>query len=380
MRIFGPKRPSRDQIVEALRSVPDPDVGVDVVEAGRIESVALDGAAATIAIAIDPNRADAYAPVRAAVEQAARGVAGVESATAILTAHSEAPSAPAEASRPPAPDLGGAARRAPPSPTPIKGVARVIAVGSGKGGVGKSTVSANLAIALAAEGWRVGLLDADIYGPSQPKMMGLEGAPPPTSLPLQPLEAYGVKVMSIGFLVPPEEAVVWRGPMLMKALTQLLHECDWGVLDALIVDLPPGTGDVQLSLAQRAMITGAVIVSTPQDVALIDARKALRMFEKLGAPILGLVENMSTYICPKCGHEAHLFGHGGTKAEAEKIGAPFLGEIPLDLYTRLSGDAGVPIAASDAPQAASFASIAQRLVDAIAAGRATASPGSVEDP
>ena len=373
MRIFGPKRPTRDQVIEALRVVPDPDRGIDIVEAGRVESVLLDGASAAISIAIDPSRAEAYAPARLAAEQAARGVPGVERATVVLTAHSETPTTPAAA--PPAPELDVApqlsARRAPPTPTPIKGVARVIAVGSGKGGVGKSTVSANLAIALAAEGWRVGLLDADIYGPSQPKMMGLENAPPPTSLPLRPLEAYGVKVMSIGFVVPADEAVVWRGPMLMKALTQLLHECDWGTLDALIVDLPPGTGDVQLSLAQRAMVTGAVVVSTPQDVALIDARKALRMFEKLGTPILGLVENMSVYICPKCGHEAHLFGAGGAEAEAEKIGAPFLGAIPLDVDTRLSGDAGAPIAASDAPQAEAFRTLAKRLVDVIADGRAT---------
>ena len=371
MGLFGKRKPTEAGVLEALRRVEDPVIGLDLVEAGRVEAVAFDGAKALVTLAIDPAKAAEYGPARAAAEAAAAAAPGVESASVVLTAHSTTPSPEAA---PAPPDLTGA-RRAPPSPEPIKGVARVIAVGSGKGGVGKSTVSANLAVAMAAEGWRVGLLDADIYGPSQPRMMGVEDAPPQTALPLQPPEAFGVKVMSLGLLVPAGEAVVWRGPMLMKALTQLLHECDWGTLDALIVDLPPGTGDVQLSLAQKAMVTGAVVVSTPQDVALLDARKALKMFEKLGTPILGMIENMSAYICPSCGHEAHLFGHGGAEKEAAAIGAPFLGAVPLDLETRLSGDAGRPIAAEDSAQAGRFRDIARGLIDSLAEGRAARRDG-----
>ncbi|MFT6224351.1 MAG: ATP-binding protein involved in chromosome partitioning, partial [Paracoccaceae bacterium] len=239
-----------------------------------------------------------------------------------------------------------------------------LAIGSGKGGVGKSTVSSNLAVALAKAGRRVGLLDADIYGPSQPRMMGVSERPKsPDGKIIEPLHAHGVTMMSIGLMVDPDQAVVWRGPMLMGALQQMLGQVRWGELDVLLVDLPPGTGDVQLTLCQKSKITGAIVVSTPQDVALLDAKKALNMFDQLNTPVLGLIENMSTYICPECGHEAHLFGNGGVAAEAARAGLPFLGALPLELEVRLAGDAGVPIAVGDSPAAVAYSVLAQRLID-----------------
>ena len=255
----------------------------------------------------------------------------------------------------PTPQKGG--------PQKVSGVDRIIAVGSGKGGVGKSTVSSNLAVALAREGRRVGLLDADIYGPSQPRMMGVNKRPAsPDGKTIIPLEAHGVTLMSIGFMVEPEKAVVWRGPMLMGALQQMLGQVQWGELDVLIIDLPPGTGDVQLTLCQKAEVTGALIVSTPQDVALLDARKAIDMFNTLKTPILGLIENMSTYVCPTCGTEAHLFGHGGVKTEAERLGVPFLGELPLSLDVRLAGDAGTPVALGEGPVAEAYGQLARGMI------------------
>ncbi|HVL20961.1 MAG TPA: Mrp/NBP35 family ATP-binding protein, partial [Amaricoccus sp.] len=242
-----------------------------------------------------------------------------------------------------------------------------VAVASGKGGVGKSTVAANLAVALAREGKATGLLDADIYGPSQPRMMGVSQRPrSPDGKTILPLHAHGVTMMSIGLMLAPDQAVVWRGPMLMGALQQMMGQVEWGELDVLVVDLPPGTGDVQLTLSQRYPLTGAVVVSTPQDVALLDVRKALDMFAKLKVPILGMVENMSAYVCPNCGHEAHIFGHGGARAEAAKLGMPFLGEIPLDLKVRVAGDSGTPVVVShpESPEAKAFAAVARRLIEA----------------
>ncbi|TXI02118.1 MAG: ATP-binding protein, partial [Pseudorhodobacter sp.] len=240
---------------------------------------------------------------------------------------------------------------------------RIIVVGSGKGGVGKSTVSSNLAVALARQGRRVGLLDADIYGPSQARMMGVSKRPAsPDGKLIEPLRAHGVTVMSMGLMLKEDEAVIWRGPMLMGAMQQLLGQVIWGELDVMVIDLPPGTGDVQLTLGQRTKLDGAIVVSTPQDVALIDARKAIDMFHKLKTPIVGLVENMSTYICPNCGHEEHLFGHGGVAAEAAKLGVPFLGELPLSLDVRLAGDAGTPIAAGTGAAAEAYARIAKGLI------------------
>ena len=251
-------------------------------------------------------------------------------------------------------------------PEKIPGVDRIIAVASGKGGVGKSTVAANLAAALALEGRRVGLLDADVYGPSQPRMLGVSARPAsPDGRTILPLRNHGITMMSIGLMTEEDEAVVWRGPMLMGALQQMLSRVQWGALDVLIVDLPPGTGDVQMTLAQTVPVTGAVIVSTPQDIALIDARKGIDMFAKMHTNVIGMIENMSMHICSNCGQEEHIFGHGGVRAEAEKLGVPLLAEIPLSLNIRLAGDHGAPVvvAEPDTPQAAAFRRAARALVD-----------------
>ncbi|MFZ5710663.1 MAG: P-loop NTPase [Pseudomonadota bacterium] len=303
-----------------------------------------------------PEAARALAPVRDQAEADLKAL-GAGPVSVVLTAHGPAQKAP-----PPTLKIGG-------HPTPqagpqrVTGVDRILAVASGKGGVGKSTVASNLTVALARQGRRVGLLDADIYGPSQPRMMGVSQRPQsPDGKTIIPLRAHGVTMMSIGLMLKENEAVVWRGPMLMGALQQLLTQVEWGKLDVLVVDLPPGTGDVQLTLCQRTHLTGALVVSTPQDVALLDARRAIDMFAKLKTPVLGLIENMSTYICPSCGHEAHIFGHGGVRAEADRIGVPFLGELPLSLDVRLAGDAGTPIAAGEGPIAEAYARLAARLV------------------
>ena len=246
-----------------------------------------------------------------------------------------------------------------------KGIDRIIAIASGKGGVGKSTVSANLAVALAQKGLKVGLLDADAYGPSQPRMFGVNGRPAsPDGETIIPLHKHGVTLISLGLMMPEDEALIWRGPMLMSALEQMVKQVQWGELDVLLVDLPPGTGDVQLTLSQKFHIAGAVVVSTPQDIALIDARRGIDMFKQMSVPLFGIVENMASFVCDGCGKEHHPFGSGGAKAEAEKLGAPFLGEVPLDLDIRIGSDGGVPVMVSkpDSPQAQAFVRIADQLV------------------
>ncbi|WP_342076215.1 Mrp/NBP35 family ATP-binding protein [Yoonia sp. SS1-5] len=350
---------SRDEILDALSRLTLPG-GTDLVSADMIRALAVDGGDVRFVIeAPDPDTAAKMEGVRSAAEQLIRGLDGVGSVSVILTAHGPAakPQAPPslKVGRHPTPQAG------PSKPT---GVDRILAIGSGKGGVGKSTVSSNLAVALAKEGRRVGLLDADIYGPSQPRMMGVNKRPgSPDGKTIIPLQAHGVTMMSIGLMMEEGKAVVWRGPMLMGALQQMLGQVQWGELDVLIVDLPPGTGDVQLTLCQKTDLTGAIVVSTPQDVALIDARKAIDMFNNLRTPVLGLIENMSTFVCPTCGTEAHIFGHGGVAAEAEKIGAPFLGALPIDLDTRLAGDSGTPVAAGDGPMADAYRQLARRFID-----------------
>lgn len=347
---------SRDVILDRLRGVSVPGGG-DLVSRDLVRAVRIDGDSVQFVIeAADADTARMLEAARAEAEAAIRGLDGVGSVSAVLTAPSSTP-------KPPSLKIGGHPKPQAGGPQKVTGVDRIIAIGSGKGGVGKSTLSSNLAVALAKEGRRVGLLDADIYGPSQPKMMGVMKRPAsPDGKTIIPLEAHGVTLMSIGFMVEPEKAVVWRGPMLMGALQQMLGQVQWGELDVLLIDLPPGTGDVQLTLCQKTEVTGAIIVSTPQDVALLDARKAIDMFNNLKTPVLGLVENMSTYVCPSCGHEAHLFGHGGVRAEAAKMDVPFLGEIPLSLDVRLAGDAGAPVALGEGPVAEAYGALARRLI------------------
>lgn len=348
---------TRDAVEAALAAIPLPGGGTlgqaDLVRALTVEA----GAVRFVIEADSPEAARALEPVRAAAEAAVAALPGVARVQAMLTAHAARPAPPPlKIGGHPTPHQGG--------PAPVSGVDRILAIASGKGGVGKSTVSSNLAVALARQGRRVGLLDADIHGPSQPRMMGATGRPAsPDGKTILPLTAHGVTLMSLGLMLKEGEAVVWRGPMLMGALQQMLTQVAWGRLDVLIVDLPPGTGDVQLTLCQRSRVTGAIVVSTPQDVALIDARKALHMFETLKTPVLGLIENMATFCCPHCGHETAIFGQGGVEAEARARGLPFLGSLPITLATRIAGDAGTPVAAGDGPEAEAYARLARRLID-----------------
>jgi len=347
---------TRDDVLTALRKVTDPKSGGDVVTAGMVKALTVDEGVVRFVMEIDPAASVIMNPVRDEAQAAVEAILGVKSVSVVMTAHS-APKAP--------PDLKAHGKPKPQDPQKIPGIDRIIAIASGKGGVGKSTVSANLAVALAAEGRRVGLLDADVFGPSQPRMMGISGRPAsPDGKTILPMRNHGVTMMSIGLMTREDEAVVWRGPMLMGALQQMLNQVQWGALDVLLVDLPPGTGDVQMTLAQKAELNGAIIVSTPQDVALIDARKGIDMFNKLGTPIIGMIENMSTHICINCGHEEHTFGHGGVADEANKMGVPLLAELPLHLDIRLAADRGAPIVASqpDSPQAQAFRSLARGLI------------------
>lgn len=350
----------RDAILSALSRLELPDGGT-LVSRDMIKALTInDGAVQFIIEAPSAAIASQMEPLRKATEAVVSEVTGVTSVKALLTAHSDSPKAPPAA---PSLKIGGHPK---PQAAPLKpeGVKHIIAVGSGKGGVGKSTVSSNLAVALARQGQKVGLLDADIYGPSQARMMGVSKRPAsPDGKTIIPLKAHGVTMMSIGLMLDPAKAVVWRGPMLMGALQQMLGQVEWGELDVLIVDLPPGTGDVQLTLCQKAEMTGAIIVSTPQDVALLDARKAIDMFNTLNTPILGMIENMSAFHCPNCGHEAHIFGHGGVKDEAAALGVPLLAALPIDLETRLAGDNGAPIATGDGMMAGAYASLAKSVIE-----------------
>lgn len=346
----------------ARQELPD---GGNLISRDMVRALSVEGGMVRFVIeAPSPEVARTMEPLRARAEQAVRAVPGVTGASVALTAHEPAPKGAPGGGAGGAPSLkiGGHAKGGQESIRPAS-VKSILAVASGKGGVGKSTVSSNLAVALARRGRRVGLLDADIYGPSQPRMMGLQQRPAsPDGKIIEPLVAHGVTFMSIGLMLDPDQAVIWRGPMLMGALQQLISQVNWGELDVLIVDLPPGTGDVQLTLCQRAQPTGALVVSTPQDVALLDARKAISMFKTLETPVLGLIENMSVYRCENCGHEAHIFGHGGVRAEAEKLGVPLLAELPIDLDTRIAGDAGTPVAAGEGPIAEAYLQLADRLV------------------
>jgi len=374
--------PTQESLRDALRDIADPVSGRDIVSAGLVEAIEVRGGLVQVSLLTDRTRAPQMEPVRALVEQHLARQPGVQNATAVLTSATPAP-APAA----PGHDHGhghghghgGAQGGAAPKPKLLEGVKAVVAVASGKGGVGKSTAAVNLAVALAQMGLSVGLLDADIYGPSLPRMLGLHRKPEIEGDKMIPLPAWGLKAMSIGFLVDEETPMIWRGPMVMGALEQMMGQVEWGPLDIMIVDMPPGTGDAQLTMAQRVALAGAVIVSTPQDIALLDARRGVKMFERTRVPVLGLIENMSYYCCPNCNHRAEIFGHGGARAEAHRLGIDFLGEVPLLLDIRTASDAGTPIvaAAPDSEAARAFGEIAQRVwakVNPVAAGRAPAFP------
>jgi ATP-binding protein involved in chromosome partitioning len=337
------------EVTRLLRGVRGPD-GRDVVAAGLVESVSAIDGVVQVALRTERPQLALMEAVAKDAEAALRRAPGVARATVVLTSH--------KAAAPPAPG---------PEPKLLADVPAVIAVASGKGGVGKSTVAVNLAVALAQLGRRVGLVDADIHGPSLPRMLGLSGKPALRDKIMVPLEAFGVRCNSMGFLVPEDQAMVWRGPMVMGALQQLLGQTDWGPLDVMVVDMPPGTGDAQLTLSQRVSLKGAVIVSTPQDIALLDARRGVAMFQKVGVPILGVVENMSFFQCPHCGERTDVFGHGGARDEAGKMGVPFLGEVPLLAGVRASGDAGVPVVvgAPESAAAVAFRDIAAAVARAM---------------
>ena len=352
---------SRDLILDRLRQVRLPD-GQNLVESGMMRALSISGSKVSFVLEAPASLAPGMEPIRAAAQKAVESIPGVTGATVVLTAHAEAGSAKSGGGPPPSLKIGRHPT-AEKGPKTVKGVRSIVAIASGKGGVGKSTVASNLAVALAHRGIRTGLLDADILGPSLHKMMGANGRTATSEEQvIRPISLHGVTMMSIGLLIKPDQAVIWRGPMLMGALQQMLFQVDWGELDILIVDLPPGTGDVQLTLCQKVSVAGAIVVCTPQDIALIDARRAISMFQRLKVPIAGIIENMSYFACPNCGEEAHIFGHGGARLEAERHAIPFIGEIPLAQDVREAGDNGTPIAALN-PTFEAFAKAAEKIVE-----------------
>ena len=376
------------QVMESLKAVIEPGSGADIVAREMVAGLVIKDGNVGFVIEVDPREGAKMEPLRVQAEKVVHALPGVVSVTAVLTAHSAdgggggggnagsagqgAPHGAAQAGPQSGPQSGQSPQQggAPGAKPMVPGVAAIVAVASGKGGVGKSTVTANLALGLTTLGLKVGVLDADIYGPSQPRMLGISGRPnSPDGKILTPLENYGVKCMSMGFLVPEDSPMIWRGPMVSSALQQMLRDVAWGELDVLLVDMPPGTGDAQLSMSQQVPLAGAVIVSTPQDIALLDARKGLNMFRKVDVPVLGIIENMSLFVCPNCGHESHIFSHGGARLEAEKLGVEFLGEVPLDIEIRETSDSGQPIVMSkpDSAHAKTFVAIAERIRDKVTA-------------
>ncbi|MCH8183268.1 MAG: Mrp/NBP35 family ATP-binding protein [Proteobacteria bacterium] len=364
---------THEDILSLLRGVVDPERNQDVVTLGMISGIQVRDGHVAFTIEVDPARAGQYEPLRKRCEEAVFGAPGVLSATAVLTAQGgarpEASKAPPNAPKAPNTSKAPAAQAAPgggSQKTGIPGVRAIMAVASGKGGVGKSTTAVNLAMALKKMGLGVGLLDADVYGPSLPRMMGLSGRPDSADGKIiEPKVAYGVPCMSIGFMVEDDTPMIWRGPMVMGAVEQLLRDVRWGELDVLIIDMPPGTGDAQLTIAQRVPLAGALIVSTPQDVALSDVRKGLNMFRKVEVPVFGIVENMSYFLCPRCGERTEIFGHGGARQTAAELGADFLGEIPLHLAIRETSDAGTPIVVvqPDSAHAKAYLALAERVAE-----------------
>ncbi len=348
---------TQQQVIAALKGVDSGSGGLDVVARGWLKDVLIKDGHVTFTLEVPARLGQQLEPVRAVSEKTVLGLPGVRSVTAVLTA---------EAEREKPTPKGGRER------IELPGVKFIVAVASGKGGVGKSTTAANLAVAFAQLGRKVAMFDADIFGPSMPRMMGLAGKKPGSDgKKVFPLENHGVKVMSIGFMIAEDNPIVWRGPMVMGALEQMLRDVEWGELDVMVVDMPPGTGDTQLTMSQRVPLAGAVIVSTPQDIALLDARKGLNMFRKVEVPILGIIENMSYYLCPKCGNRDDIFDHGGAHRTADELGADFLGEIPLDLKIRLTSDGGTPIVAAEpeSAHAQAYVKIARTIWDKLNAGQ-----------
>jgi ATP-binding protein involved in chromosome partitioning len=352
---------TQDDVLSVLKRIAAPDGRGNVVSAGLVSDIAIDGGTVMFALTATPQHMKTMEVLRGAVEKAVLGIPGVSRAIVALTAERSAKQDQPAAQQPPQRGTG------------VPGIRYLIAVASGKGGVGKSTTAVNLALGLQSIGLKVAVLDADVYGPSIPKLFGLTGKPEPSDAAgkkMKPLNGYGVEVMSVGFLVPEDTPMIWRGPMVMSALTQLLRETEWSPADVMVIDMPPGTGDVQLTLAQQTPLAGAVIVSTPQDLALIDARKGLNMFAKVNVPVIGIVENMSYFICTKCGERHEIFGHGGAKEEATRIGVPFLGEIPLDKEVRMRSDSGEPVVATqpEGLHAALYRDVARQVWAALEGG------------
>jgi ATP-binding protein involved in chromosome partitioning len=372
------------QVLDALRRVADAERGGNVVDLGMISGLVVKGSNVGFVLEVDPKDGAAKEPLRRACEQAVAALPGVTSATVVMTAERAGKAGPAAEPRAPAHDHGHAGHRHGPAAPPqvgqkpaIPGIKSVIAVASGKGGVGKSTTAVNLALALAQSGLKVGLLDADIYGPSIPRMMGISGKPhSPDGKRLHPMQGWGIPTMSMGYLVAEDTPMIWRGPMVMSALEQMLRDVAWGELDVLVADLPPGTGDAQLTMAQRVPLAGAVIVSTPQDIALLDARKGLNMFRRVDVPVFGIIENMSYFCCPNCGHRSDIFAHGGAQKTAKELGVDFLGELPLNIAIRETSDGGQPIVASqpDSDEAKAYRAIAAKVAAKLAGAPAGGGP------
>jgi len=360
----------KDDVLAALAKVASPQ-GQPLTETGTLSDVVVTDGKVFFSISVDAGAVKEWETVRGRAEAATRAVPGVKSVLVALTAErASGVGGTAPQRRPQMPPAAARPREAgtAPSPAGIPGVAAIIAVASGKGGVGKSTTAVNLALGLRDLGLKVGILDADIYGPSMPKLLAIREKPQTIGgNRLKPIERHGMPVMSIGFLIEEETPMIWRGPMVMSALTQMLREVEWGTLDVMVVDMPPGTGDAQLTMAQQVPLKGAVIVSTPQDLALIDARRGIAMFRRVNVPVLGIVENMSTFICPHCGARSDIFGHGGARAEAERLGVPFLGEVPLHMDIREKSDSGQPVVATvpDGPHAQAYREIAARVRDGL---------------
>jgi ATP-binding protein involved in chromosome partitioning len=365
---------TQDDVLAALRKVAAPD-GAPLPDTGTLSDIVATDGKVFFSISVDAAVVQAWEPVRRRAEEAVKAIPGVQSAMVALTAERKGGAAPA-ATRPQRGPAGAGAGHThghgqQQGPAGVPGVSAIIAVASGKGGVGKSTTAVNLALGLRDLGMKVGILDADIYGPSLPKLLAIKEKPQTIGgTRLKPIERHGLAVMSIGFLIEEETPMIWRGPMVMSALTQMLREVEWGTLDVMVVDMPPGTGDAQLTMAQQVPLRGAVIVSTPQDLALIDARRGIAMFKRVNVPVLGIVENMSTFICPNCGTRHDIFGHGGARREAERLGVPFLGEVPLEMTIRETSDAGLPIVATqpDSAYAAAYRAIAANVREQLGAG------------